>query len=115
MSISFEGIGQWCASFACEDVAEGMAVKLTDNGKVGKCGAGEDFCGVVAAMGHDGKGCSVQMGGFVTLPYSGEEVPALGICTLSADGKGGVQSATGGWEYLVVCVDKSAKTVTIKL
>ena len=115
MSISFEGIGQWCASFACEDVAEGMAVKLTDNGKVGKCGAGEDFCGVVAAMGRDGKACSVQMGGFVTLPYSGDEVPVLGICTLSADGEGGVQSAAGGWEYLAVCVDQIAKTVTIKL
>lgn len=59
MSISYEGIGAWCATFAAGTGAEeGKVVKVSANGTVSKCAANDGFCGVVAAMGRDGKACS---------------------------------------------------------
>ena len=113
MSISFEGIGQWCATFAGEDVSEGVVVKMEENGKVCKSSEGDVFFGVVTAVAHDGKACSVQLGGFVTLPYSGSD-PAVGMTALVGDGAEGVKIG-GEKEYLVVNVDGTAKTVIIKL
>ena len=112
MSISYEGIGAWCATFAAGTGAEeGKA-----NGTVGKCTAGDGFCGVVAAMGRDGKACSVQLGGLVRVPYSGETAPAVGWNLLAADGNGGVSVVTsGGHSYLAVEVDTTGKTMTIML
>ena len=91
MSISYEGIGAWCATFAAGTGAEeGKVVKVSANGTVSKCAANDGFCGVVAAMGRDGKACSVQLGGLVRVPYSGETAPAVGWNLLAADGNGGV-------------------------
>lgn len=46
MRVSYEGIGQWAATFACRGtVAEGEMVKLSGSGEVSACGAGDDFCG----------------------------------------------------------------------
>lgn len=116
MSISFEGIGQWCATFACEDVSEGVVVKMEDNGKVCKSSEGDVFFGVVTAVAHDGKACSVQLGGFVTLPYTGADDPTLGLSNLTADGNGGVMHGYGtGQDFIAVFIDKVAKTITIKL
>ena len=44
MSISYEGIGEWCATFVCGAVSEGDIVKVSANGTVGKCTAGDGFC-----------------------------------------------------------------------
>ena len=41
MSISYEGIGEWCATFVCGAVSEGDIVKVSANGTVGKCTAGD--------------------------------------------------------------------------
>ena len=66
MSISYDGVGTWCATFAAGTGAEeGKVVKVSANGTVSKCAANDGFCGVVAAMGRDGKACSVQLGGLV--------------------------------------------------
>ena len=43
MSISYEGIGEWCATFVCGVVSEGDIVKVSANGTVGKCTAGDGF------------------------------------------------------------------------
>ena len=116
MSISYEGIGEWGATFVCGAVSEGDIVKVSANGTVGKCTAGDGFCGVVAAMGRDGKACSVQLGGLVRVPYSGETAPAVGWNLLAADGNGGVSVVTsGGHSYLAVEVDTTGKTMTIML
>lgn len=134
---SYEGIGQWSATFACEKVAEGEVVKISDSGTVCGCKAGERFDGVAVSVGRDGAACAVALGGMVKAGYSGESAPAAGRCTLAADGSGGVtvpeeetgqakaagdgtESAGGaaapaGREYLVADVDKSAKTVTFVL
>ena len=70
---SFEGIGQWAATFACAEaeeeaakVTEGAVVKMAANGTVGLCAGGEAFCGMVLSAGRDGGACTVALGGMVT-------------------------------------------------
>ena len=105
MKLSYEGIGQWAATFACDDLAEGELV-------------GDDFCGMVLSVGRGGDACAVALGGMVTAGYTVPAegaAPALGWSGLSADGEGGVQADADGSTYLVVDVDTTAKTVTFVL
>lgn len=132
MKVSFEGIGQWCATFM-GDVQEGHVVKVDGAGAAAECQAGDAFCGAAVWARKDA--CTVQMGGFARLRYSGA-APALGYTALCADGKGGVQSAGGqsgggteeaqsaggtegaqggGRSYWIVDVDESDGTVTVLL
>ena len=116
MNVSYEGIGQWAASFACTDVSEGQVVKVSGSGTVAACAANGVFDGVVLSVARDGKACSVAMGGMVTVSYSGDTAPAAGWNSLTADGSGGVKVVSdGGKGYLAVEVDTTAKTVTIVL
>lgn len=113
MSISFQGIGQVCATFLCGDVAEGQLVKVSGRGTAAACADGDGFCGVALCKKEDA--CSVQVAGFVTVGYTGT-VPAVGWSALAANGAGGVKSvSTGGRTLLVVDADTTAKTVTILL
>lgn len=79
---SYEGIGQWAATFACGQVEEGQMVKISGNGQVSACGAGDGFCGQVLSVGRDGGACAVALGGMVTAGYSGT-APSLGWCGLA--------------------------------
>ena len=89
MNISFEGIGEWCATFGCgAGVSEGITVKAGADGTAAKCSAQDGFCGVVRAVARDGKACSVQLGGLAKVGYSGETAPSVGYGKLSADGAG---------------------------
>ena len=116
MNISYEGIGQWAATFACTDVSEGQVVKVSGSGTVAACAANGVFDGVVLSVGRDGKACSVAMGGMVTVSYTGASAPAAGWNSLAADGSGGVKVVSdGGKSHLAVEVDTTAKTVTIVL
>ena len=115
MRVSYEGIGQWAATFACGQAEEGQMVKITGGGEVGACAAGDGFCGQVLSVGRDGRACAVALGGMVTADWSGDSAPALGWCGLSADGSGGVQADSAGRSYLVVDVDEAAGTVTFVL
>ena len=115
MKLSYEGIGQWAATFACDGVSAGQVVKVSGNGTVAKCADNDGFEGAVLSVARDGKACSVAMGGMVTVSYSGT-APTAGWNTLAADGKGGVTVVSdGGKGYLAVEVDTTAKTVTIVL
>ena len=114
MMVSFEGIGQWSATFACTDVQEGQVVKISGNGEVGKCADGDAFCGVVNTVGRDGAACGVVLGGMVTVPYTGS-APALGWSGLAADGSGGVKADGAAGKVLVAAVDESAMSVTFVL
>ena len=78
MNVSYEGIGQWAATFACAGVTGGQVVKVSANGTVAKCAEGGSFDGVVLSVARDGNACSVAMGGMVTVSYSGESAPAAG-------------------------------------
>lgn len=118
MKLSYEGIGQWAATFACDDLAEGELVKISGNGTVAACGTGDDFCGMVLSVSRGGDACAVALGGMVTAGYTVPAegaAPALGWSGLSADGEGGVQADADGSTYLVVDVDTTAKTVTFVL
>lgn len=114
MRVSYEGIGQWAATFACGQVAEGQMVKISGGGAVNACAAGDGFCGQVLSVGRDGGACAVALGGMVTAAFSGT-APTLGWCGLTADANGGVQAASTGRSYLVVDVDETAGTVTFAL
>ena len=113
MKYSYEGIGQWAATFACVDAAEDQVVKISGNGEVSACADGDKFCGVVISVSRDGQACAVAMGGMVTVPYTGA-APALGWTGLAADGNGGIKAAEGH-EYMVVDVDDTGMTVTFAL
>lgn len=117
MSISYQGIGEWCATFKCSaNVSEGMVVKAGAGRAAVKCSAQDGFCGVVCAVAHDRKACTVQLGGLAEVSYSGETTPAVGYGKLSADAYGGVSVDTAkGREYLILDVDSAAKTAVIKL
>ena len=109
--ISFEDIGSLMATFYAHDgVQDGQVVKMTGNGTVGPCSAGDIFCGV-AGMPRNGA-VGVRVGGFVkvaaTLPLS------VGKVGLVADGKGGVK-AGDGISVLVADVDTVEKTAVICL
>ena len=113
MSISFNGIGQVCATFLGAGITEGHVVKMSGRGTVHSCSDGDSFCGV-AVCGKD-DAASVQVRGFVTTGYSGT-VPAVGWTALAADSAGGVKTVTtGGRACLVVDADTAAKTVTFML
>lgn len=133
MSVSFEGVGQVCATFLGGKLTEGQVVKLTGSGTVGACAAGDSFIGAAICCKDDA--CTVQVGGFVTVSYSGT-APTVGWCALTADGNGGVKTAAAEAAALeeagssgttgsgktessrmlpVVSVDTATKTVTVLL
>lgn len=110
--ISFEGIGEVVATFACgEGVSAGQVVKVTEDGTVGACSASEKFCGV--ALSAENGYAAVQLGGLVKVPTSGGSITA-GWCKLSADGSGGVKKDdSAGVEYLVVRVETDAAVICL--
>ena len=113
MIVSFAGVGQVCATFLGGGLTEGHVVKLTGSGTVGSCEADDAFCGAAVCCKDDA--CTVQVGGFLSVGYSGT-APDLGWVTLAADGLGGVKTAAGGGvRCLAAEVDAAAKTVTIML
>ena len=114
MKLSYEGIGQWAATFAASQVSEGEVVKVSANGTVAACAAGDGFCGVVQSVSRDGEACTVALGGMVQAAYTGT-APALGWSGLSANGTGGVKADSVGHSYLVVDVDSTGGTVTFVL
>lgn len=111
--VSFEDIGNVTATFAAgEGVRGGQVVKLTENGTVGPCQAGDAFCGV--ALEPRRGGCGVQVKGFVSVSCTG--TLALSWASLSADGKGGVQaadSAAAGVSALVVCAEEGSAVLCL--
>lgn len=113
MEISYEGIGAVRATFLDGGVTEGQPVKLSAARTAAPCTAGDGFCGVCTGVRHGV--CSVQVGGFVRVPYSGEAAPAAGYAVLTADGAGGVCTAAAGTAYLVADVDETNGVCVIKL
>ena len=110
--ISFEDIGGLMATFyAREGVENGQVVKVTGNGTVGPCAAGDAFCGVAGTPRNGAVG--VQVSGFVkvaaTMPVT------VGKVSLVADGKGGVKAGENGTAVLVVDVDTAENTAVICL
>ena len=110
MNVSFEEIGRLAVTFAQTGCEGGQVCKVSGNGAVAPCGAGEAFCGVVESV--RGGVAAVQVAGFVTVSVTGSL--NVGYVNLCADGQGGVKAGAGR-EYLVVSVDENTATAVIKL
>lgn len=108
MKVSFEGIGEQVVSFAASGTVKGNFVKMSANGTVAACSAGDGFVGYCIEA--DGGFADVQTAGFITCPYTGT-APTVGYSILVADTAGKVKGAQSGREYLVLTVDTTAKTV----
>lgn len=115
MDVSFNGVGEQVVSFeAAAGVQPGGAVKLSDNGTVAPCAAGDVVCGTAVTV--RGGIAGVMISGYCRLSYSGDTVPAVGYQLIAADGSGGVKIVTtGGRQLLVTDVDATAKTVGVIL
>lgn len=112
MSISFKGFNEQVLAFKTQGtVEEGMLVKMSDNATVTPCAGGNDFIGVAVYTHADI--AAVQVGGYVSLPYSGTK-PTLGkasICAASTN-----QIKTGGDKTVtVVEIDEVNSTAGILL
>ena len=114
MKVSYEGIGQWAATFSCAGVNAGEMVKVSGCGEVSACAKNDAFCGMVLSVARGGDACAVALGGMMTAGYTGT-APSAGWNELAADGEGGVTVSEDGRKCLVVDVDESAKTVTFAL
>ena len=110
MNVSFEEIGRLAVTFGHEGCQAGQVCKVSANGTVAPCAAGDKLCGIVEGV--RGDYAAVQVAGFAEVPYSGSV--ALGHVSLCADGSGGVKAGAGR-EYLVVSVDENAQTAIIML
>ena len=114
--ISFEGIGEVAATFVCgEDVAAGEVVKVTGNGSVDVCTAGEKFGGVALTV--DSGHSAVQVEGLVKVKLGESHGVAVGWNHLLADGSGGVKKDAAqtptGREHLVIAVDSDGAVVRL--
>lgn len=110
MRVTYEGIGHMSVTFPTTGCQVGYPCKPDANGNAVDCGAGEKFMGVTESA--EAMCAGVQIGGFVTLPYSGTK-PTPGYVGLSANGTGGVKVDSTGSCYWVVAVDD--QTLTFKL
>ena len=111
----FDGIGQWAATFRCQKLTPGQVVKFAAGGQAVSCDADDQFCGSVISVGRDGSACSVALGGIVSASFSGKTAPAIGWCSLAADGNGGVSASESGLPFRVVDVDSTHNLVTFVL
>ncbi len=117
MNIAFDGIQEAVVTFEAESTVEpNQVVKISGNGTVSACSAGDPFCGLALSL-RDGA-AAVQIGGFMTVTCA-SGCPALGPVTLVADGSGGVKTAgtsdTTGISAQVVSTDTTNLTAVIYL
>ena len=110
MNVSFEEIGRLAVTFGHEGCVAGQVCKVSANGTVAPCAAGDKLCGIVEGV--RGDYAAVQVAGFAQVHITG--AVGVGYVNLCADGIGGVKAGTGK-EYLVVSVNENAKTAVIKL
>lgn len=111
--VSFHGIGNVVVTMMEDGASVGAPCKMKTGKTVTKAAANDSFQGV-CIWERDGL-AGVQVGGFVTLGYSGASVPTVGYGQLAADGNGGVAAGNSGPERLIVDVDTVGKTVTFYL
>lgn len=114
MSLSAQGFNaQNITLKTAGNISAGYPVQLSSSYTVTSASVDSQFCGVVAKVKDDL--ASVQVTGFVTLPYT-DTAPTVGYCNLVSNGNGGVKvDNTNGKSYLTLTVDKINKTVGIIL
>lgn len=114
MSIFLNGIDAKYITMETGETLTPGKVCFTDSNWIAS-DAPEDETFIGVTKGIRGNLATVQIAGYVTLPYSGT-IRAPGFHFLCADANGGVKVAElGGREHLVVEVDKQAGTVGLFL
>ena len=102
MNVSFAGFGENIATFeTAAAIPAGTPVKMSANGTVAACAAGDAFIGIAVSQRGDFVG--VQLKGYRNASVTGS-VP-VGWAQLVADGSGGVKAAgedAAGVSVLVV-------------
>lgn len=112
MKTEFQGFGENVATFeAAANVKAGLPVKVSGNGAVDACGAGDLFCGMAVSV--RGGMAAVQLSGYVRAPYTG--ALAVGYQKLAAAADGKIQQSESGRELLVIDVDSAASICGIQL
>lgn len=106
--ISNKGYGEEFITLYSESENVGKPVVISANDTCAKADDGDNFTGILINA-RNGLG-SVQIRGYVELPYSGTS-PILGETVLAADGNGGVKSAASGKAVTVLKVDTTCNTV----
>lgn len=114
MVVSNDSIGQLCITAQVSEETPVMSVcRYDDPNYIVPCDEDEDIEGVLIARRGD-RG-TLQVRGFVTLPYIGQ-TPCVGLCPLVTGESGNtVKTVQGKREYLVTDIDTVAKTVTFML
>lgn len=124
MKVSFQGFQEQVLTFETDaaDLAAGVPVKISANGKVAACGDGEYPAGVTVSAPRGGL-VAVQVGGYVRLKYSGA-APALGGAAICGAAGGTIKSTTpvvketgalAGRTVLVVDQDTAGTTAGVIL
>lgn len=113
MNVRFDGYNENTLTFECGgDVKVGSLVRMSGNGVVSECAAGEDFCGVCRAV-RDGYAC-VQLSGYAEIACA--DGMNVGRVTMSAsDGTTIKPDTAGGTSRLVLTVDTVNQTAGIIL
>lgn len=106
MNVNFNGYGENAATFIADASVDGagIPVKVTDNGTVSKCSAGDNFCGV--CLGVRNGYAVVQLSGYVRVKT--DKKIAVGYKKLSAAADGAVSVTTTGRECLVIDSDDTS-------
>ena len=114
MSIFLNGIdAKYITMEAGNKLTPGKVCYTTKNCTADDAPEDESFLGVTKAI--RGDLATVQIAGYVTLPYTGK-MYAPGFQHICADAKGGVKLAElGGREHLIVEIDEQAGTVGLFL
>lgn len=114
--VNFKGIDELVVTFKADESLnkekEGKLVKVTETDAVGAAAEGDLFLGEMIKFEERGT-CSVRMGGYFELNYSGT-APGLGYQKLSSDKDGNVKVAgteANGVLARVVRVDKTKKII----
>ncbi len=110
---SFNGFDQKVLTFkGSSTLAVGTPVKVSADNTVAAASADDIICGVVLA--NEGDAVAVQVGGAVTLPYTGTTAPSHGYQSLVANGTKGVKTGSGR-QVLVLSVNTTDKICTFIL
>ena len=99
----YKGFNENVSTFKSSgDVPAGAPVIVCDNHTVCAAPADTAFHGVAVA-GRNGA-VSVQLTGYVELPYS-DATPGVGYNSLVSDGNGGIKLGSNGTKALIISVD----------
>lgn len=114
MSISFKGFNEQVLTFnTSAELDAGTLVKMNGSGTVAPCASGDKIMGVVLACRNNI--ASVQVGGYISLPYSGT-APTPGYCGICAADSTKIKTDNSAGKLLAVLeTDTTASVAGILL